>query len=38
MQKERADLDPVGERRERETSDLDPFLPTSSEPRRRPHL
>jgi hypothetical protein len=38
VQKEGADLDPVGERRRRETSDLDPSLPTSLEPRRRPRL
>jgi hypothetical protein len=38
VQKEEADLDTVGERWGRETSDLDPSLPTSSEPRRRPRL
>jgi hypothetical protein len=38
VQKEGADLDPVGERRGRETSNLDPSLPTSLEPRRRPCL
>jgi hypothetical protein len=37
-QEERADLDPVRERRERKTSDLNPSLPISSEPHRRPRL
>jgi len=35
VQVDGADLDPVGEKRGRETSDLDPSLPTSSKPRRR---